>query len=167
MYPPLDATSNSAGGKGPAGIQWELVDRKWEGSDIPKSILEAGELFSERVRMTRAVRQLWEERERFLKFERGWQAPEDDSEIDGLDLDELSLSEREEIAAVRRGGRTAPSSVASDIGIDLGPDSNISPDVQRRLVSVENFYVRTSCTTVRDSQLRKARSGRRCLTYSL
>ncbi|GKT85004.1 LOW QUALITY PROTEIN: required for hyphal anastomosis [Colletotrichum tofieldiae] len=72
MYPPLDGTSNSAGGKGGAGLQEQLVGRRWEGSDIPASILEAGELFSKRVRMTRATRQLWEERESFLKFERGW-----------------------------------------------------------------------------------------------
>ena len=57
MYPPLDATSNSAGGKGIAGLQDLLVGRKWEGSDIPASILEAGELFSRRVRMTRATSQ--------------------------------------------------------------------------------------------------------------
>ena len=48
------------------------MGRKWEGSEIPASILEAGELFAKRTKMTRAMRQLWDEREAFLKFERGW-----------------------------------------------------------------------------------------------
>ncbi|KAI9683911.1 MAG: Factor arrest protein 11 [Trizodia sp. TS-e1964] len=72
LYPPLDGSSNSAGGKGSAGLQETLVGKKWEGSDIPASILEAGKLFASRMRMTRAMRQLWEERELFMKFERGW-----------------------------------------------------------------------------------------------
>ena len=52
MYPPLDASSNGAGGKGQSGLQDLLVGRKWEGSDVPASILEAGELFSKRVMMS-------------------------------------------------------------------------------------------------------------------
>ncbi|CCU76607.1 putative Blumeria specific protein/putative protein required for hyphal anastomosis [Blumeria hordei DH14] len=43
IYPPLDSSSNSAGGKGLAGLQELIVGRKWKGSDIPKSILEAGD----------------------------------------------------------------------------------------------------------------------------
>ena len=41
--------------------------------------------------MTRATRQLWEERERFLKFERGWDPSDDD--IEELDLDVLALED--------------------------------------------------------------------------
>jgi hypothetical protein len=72
LYPPLDDTSNNIGGKGSTEIQDLMVGKKWEGSDIPASIIEAGQLFASRMRMTRAMRQLWEERELFLKDERGW-----------------------------------------------------------------------------------------------
>lgn len=72
MYPPLDDTSNNIGGKGSTEMQDLMVGKKWEGSDIPASIIEAGQLFASRMRMTRAMRQLWEERELFLKYERGW-----------------------------------------------------------------------------------------------
>jgi Domain of unknown function (DUF3402)/N1221-like protein len=72
LYPPLDDTSNNIGGKGSTEMQDLMVGKKWEGSDIPASIIEAGQLFASRMRMTRAMRQLWEERELFLKDERGW-----------------------------------------------------------------------------------------------
>ncbi|KAI1498230.1 hypothetical protein F5X99DRAFT_412311 [Biscogniauxia marginata] len=137
MYPPLDATSNSAGGKGGAGLQEFLVGRKWEGSDVPASILEAGELFSRRVRMTRATRQLWEERERFQKFERGWDPSDDD--IEELDLDALSLDDDiddekllETIEKRRRKAQGAE--------IDYGPNADIDGEVKRRLEAVEAFY---------------------------
>lgn len=39
---------------------------------IPQSIIEAGELFASRVRNTPAIIQLWEERDRFIKSERGY-----------------------------------------------------------------------------------------------
>ncbi|RYP27790.1 hypothetical protein DL767_007502 [Monosporascus sp. MG133] len=140
MYPPLDATSNSAGGKGGAGLQDALVGRKWEGSDVPASILEAGELFSKRVRMTRATRQLWEERERFLKFERGWDPSDDD--IDDLSLDSLSLEDDidddkllEKIEERRK--------KAQGRGIDLGPNPNLDGSIVRRLEAVEAFYEAT------------------------
>jgi hypothetical protein len=145
LYPPLDATSNTAGGKGPSGIQGMLVGRKWEGSDIPSSILEAGELFSKRVRMTRATRQLWEEREAFLKFERGWDPDEDedgdpDADIDEISLDELTLEERKEIQALRREMREAWAPPAKPV--DYGPnEERVGEEVKRQLIAVENFYV--------------------------
>lgn len=49
MYLLLDSTSNSARGKGVVGQQGQLVSRKWKGSEIPKSILKAGELFVGRM----------------------------------------------------------------------------------------------------------------------
>lgn len=146
MYPPLDATSNSAGGKGGAGLQEQLVGRRWEGSDIPASILEAGELFSKRVRMTRATRQLWEEREGFLKFERGWEAEDSDDDVDSLDLEGLSLEEKQEIAALKAETRAeerreAQVSVRGP-EIDCGPAADkVSDEVKRRLLAVESFYV--------------------------
>jgi hypothetical protein len=143
MYPPLDATSNSAGGKGMAGIDDSVVSRRWEGSDIPASILEAGELFSTRVRMTRATRQMWEERERFLRFERGWlEADDDDDEIEDLDLDELSLEEREVLKEIRAEDRAEKRNLGADPEVDYGPHpENLSHRDKQRLLAVEDFYV--------------------------
>lgn len=145
LYPPLDATSNSAGGKGEAGVQGQFVSRKWEGSDIPASILEAGDIFSKRVRMTRATRQLWEERETFIKFDRGWDPDEDDDDdeeddIDELFLDELSEDERKEIEALRKGKKEKPPPPLKPV--DFGPNENLSDEVRRQLIAVEEFYVR-------------------------
>ncbi|KAI8286623.1 hypothetical protein K4K60_000265 [Colletotrichum sp. SAR11_57] len=144
MYPPLDATSNSAGGKGGAGLQEQLVGRKWEGSDIPASILEAGELFSKRVRMTRATRQLWEERESFLKFERGWEADDNDSDVEDLDLEGLTLEEKQEIAAMKAETKAEERREAGftiqEPEIDCGPSGQVSDEVKRRLLAVDSFY---------------------------
>jgi hypothetical protein len=130
MYPPLDSTSNSAGGKGAAGLQELLVGRKWEGSDIPRSILEAGDLFAKRMRMTRAMRQLWDEREKFLKFERGWDGEDDDVDVDELDLDtilskKLSLQETKHMKPE----------------VDCGPNPAVSDKVKQKLELIEQFYV--------------------------
>lgn len=43
---------------------------------VPKSIKEAGDLFSRRTRISLAMRQLWKEREAFERYGRGWQADE-------------------------------------------------------------------------------------------
>lgn len=152
LYPPLDATSNSAGGKGEAGIQGQFISRRWEGSDIPASILEAGDIFSRRVRMTRATRQLWEERETFIKFDRGWNPDEDDDDddeddIEELFLDELSEDERKEIEALRKGTKEKPPPPSKPV--DFGPnEESLSEEVRRQLAAVEEFYVRTLCGTM-------------------
>ncbi|KAK7608678.1 hypothetical protein BKA81DRAFT_297942 [Phyllosticta paracitricarpa] len=86
LYPPLDESSNNLGGKGSTDLQDMLVGRKWQGSDIPTSISEAAELFANRMRATRAMKQLWEERDLFMKYERGWVGPED-GDIEPLELD--------------------------------------------------------------------------------
>ncbi|KAI1003552.1 hypothetical protein K3495_g4656 [Podosphaera aphanis] len=121
MYPPLDSTSNSAGGKGQARLQELLVGRKWDGSDIPKSILEAGDLFSKRMRMTRAIRQLWDEREKFLRFERRWDES-DDEDVSENDLE--SPSEKK---------FTKPQ-------VDYGPNENVTAAVKEKLDLVECVY---------------------------
>jgi len=105
LYPPLDSESNSIGGKGSTQYQDATVGRKWEGSDVPQSILEAGELFASRMRMTRAMRQLWKERDEFMKYDRGWnseskeqtqqrQAKKDQDEADGDKLEDPDLQNR-------------------------------------------------------------------------
>lgn len=148
MYPPLDATSNGAGGKGSAALQDALVGRRWEGSDVPSSILEAGELFSNRVRMTRAARQLWEEREKFLKFERGWDAADEETAdldiIDELDLSSLTLEEREELGLVKP-SESSQKAKRSEADVDYGPrETELNERVKQRLDALETFYVSIS-----------------------
>ncbi len=118
----------------------EVVNRRWEGSDIPASILEAGELFSTRVRMTRATRQLWDERERFLKFERGWDTDDEDDEIEDLDLNELTLEEKELLKEAKAGEDRVPKPPENHV--DFGPRADdLDQRDRQRLESVENFYV--------------------------
>ena len=145
LYPPLDATSNSAGGKGLLGLHDATVSRRWEGSDIPASILEAGELFSTRVRMTRATRQLWEEREKFLKYERGWDPAnidDEDLEIEELDLNELSLEEREILKGLKAEDKQQLMPPEDEKEVDFGPNPDLlSKRDKERLRAVEQFYV--------------------------
>ncbi|KAI0108692.1 hypothetical protein GGR51DRAFT_123558 [Nemania sp. FL0031] len=141
LYPPLDETSNSAGGKGAAGFQQALVGRKWEGSDVPASILEAGELFSKRVRMTRATRQLWEQRQLFQRFERGWDPPEDENDdITDFDLDALGPDDDNVDLDKLLNFITNRQSKPQVSTIDYGPDPGVSTDIKRRLEAVEEFY---------------------------
>ena len=155
LYPPLDETSNQLGGKGTTDLQDALVGRKWTGSDIPASILEAAELFSKRMRATRSMKQLWEERVAFMKFERGWEGidvekskkeaeekPKDDQDDDitdieslDLDLDGLDLdSDGEGIldAPIKEEKKEAPKATAPPLLFDGSVDD--------RLQKVENFY---------------------------
>ena len=144
LYPPLDSSSNDLGGKGNAEIQDKLVGKKWQGSDIPASILEAAQLFASRMRMSRSLRQLWNVREDFVRFERGWEGGKktegDDDHTYGLDeeLMELALNQ---------------ASVDSDEPDNLaGEDSPIhsssatrpetdDEQVQGRLDAIELYYV--------------------------
>ena len=64
LYPPRDSSASSVWGK----VEVGGVDV----TSMPESILEAGELFQRRVRVTLAMRHLWKEREEFLRHERGW-----------------------------------------------------------------------------------------------
>ncbi|PGH17271.1 hypothetical protein AJ80_04913 [Polytolypa hystricis UAMH7299] len=130
MYPPLDESSNDIGGRGSGSMQDSLVGKRWEGSDVPASIIEAGQLFSSRMKMTRAIRQLWEERERFMRYDRGWDA-------------------REPSGATTT---TSATRFGEDVDMDDAPRDKHSAmpstptketddeDVQKRLDAVEDFY---------------------------
>jgi len=153
MYPPLDATSNTAGGKGPSGFHGTAVGRKWEGSDVPASVLEAGEIFSRRVRMSRATRQLWDETERFKKYERGWDEDEANPDItEELDLSELTLEERKMIQEAMKEDRAEIATEeemkedrkikqkSQEKEVDYGP-GEVSDTIKRRLDALDAFYV--------------------------
>lgn len=136
LYPPPDDTSDTLGGKGDAGLQNKLVGRRWEGSDVPASILEAGQLFASRMRMTRSIRQLWDVRERYIKYERGWE--EQDKEDDGCsqedsELDDDDDQDPEEAKSCKEveGAETPPN--------EMGSDNDL---VQQRLNAIDDFYVR-------------------------
>lgn len=135
MYPPLDGSSNKIGGKGSSEQQDELVGKKWEGSDVPASIIEAGRLFSSHVKMTRAIRQLWEEREKFMKFERGWNSEDAKYQVE-----------------FNSDGESSKSSLATNDQIEQkkhAPETG-NKDIQRRLDAVERFYVCTVFSSVKN-----------------
>lgn len=124
LYPPLDDSSNNIGGKGTTEFQDLMVGKKWEGSDIPASIIEAGQLFASRMRMTRAMRQLWKERELFLKDDRGWEDKTPTHKDDKSNTDvETDLKEPIQTAPLDEDGKAA------------------LEDLNGRLAVVENFYV--------------------------
>lgn len=127
MYPPLDDSSNNIGGKGTSEMQDTLVGKKWEGSDVPASIIEAGKLFSSHVKMTRAIQQLWEERERFIKYERGWN-------VDSTVGDDVASDENHSDPT------TMPPENLRDSRGPKPPETE-NEDIQRRLNEVEGFYV--------------------------
>lgn len=113
LYPPLDSPGDGADPSVNAALQGTYHFKKWERSDVPASILEAGELFAGRMRMSRALRQLWEERERYLRFERGWTGVNEDVKLDDSN------------------------------GYHTKDAQNLDPEVTRRLDVVEEFYVST------------------------
>jgi hypothetical protein len=128
LYPPLDASSNNIGGKGTSALQDLMVGRKWDGSDIPTSIIEAGQLFASRMRMTRAIRQLWAERELFLRHDRGWNRQ--DFAIDVAEIEETE----DPIEDLKLDSKFS----------EKGDDEKImsDQDLNVRLGTVETFYVR-------------------------
>ena len=134
LYPPLDDASNTVGGKGKAELKDQLVGKRWEGSDVPASILEAGQLFASRMRMSRSIRQLWDVREKFIKYERGWNGKDEENEE--MQSTKLTATDDEksnvpnEILHANNGAKREKET------------ENVS--VQRRLDAVEQYYV---CST--------------------
>ena len=136
LYPPLDETSNTLGGKGNAELQDQLVGKRWEGSDVPASILEAGQLFASRMRMSRSIRQLWDVRERFIRHERGWNEVTKEIASNGssgsvFDEDESDESER----------KAGSSTVAAERKVSISHQEIPDEEVQDRLNTIEEFYV--------------------------
>ena len=134
LYPPLDGTSNTVGGKGNADIQDQLVGKRWEGSDVPASILEAGQLFASRMRMSRSIRQLWDVREKFIKYERGWNRSRDDCdslhEYSDFEADDKDVEDEAE----RSGALSSDEAQKQEKETD-------NEEVQKRLDLIKSFYV--------------------------
>lgn len=130
LYPPLDDASNTVGGKGKAELQDQLVGKRWEGSDVPASILEAGQLFASRMRMSRSIRQLWDVREKYIKYERGWNGTgKENEEIRSTNLTNVVQKKEtsDEVLHPNNGPKREKET------------ENVS--VQRRLNAVEQYYV--------------------------
>ena len=120
LYPPLDENSNELGGKGSTELQDALVGRRWEGTDIPTSILEAAELFAKRMRATRGMKQLWETRVDYMKYERGWKG---EANLDNNDVDDFELVPEPAKEETAEQGEPLPQT-----------------DEERKLAAVNNFY---------------------------
>lgn len=152
LYPPLDGLSTVVGGKGNAELQDQLLGKRWEGGDVPASIVEAGQLFASRMRMSRSIRQLWNVREKYIKHERGWdeasRSNEETSENSEIDEDSENS---EKVSSLR--DVIQPADETEDL------------EVRRRLDAIEKFYVSTSQIT--SEQLLTDSSAILYLTYSL
>ena len=130
LHPPLDTSSNAIVGKYDTRLQ-DLVGRDWTGNDVPASILEAGQLFASRMRMSRSLRQLWNVREEYLRYERGWEDMEQRGRLD-LNFDRLAFTQGE--SDERPTEQVRPDGKAN---CEETEDEN----VQGRLLAVESFYV--------------------------
>jgi hypothetical protein len=106
--------------------------------------------------MTRAMRQLWQEREHFMQYDRGWNSEDaahfPDNISDDLpdDFEHLDLSGDEEKAEPK------PKPVEKETD---------DPDIQRRLDAVDSFYVSALSRARSDFRLLFTRP-RLYLTYS-
>ncbi|KKY19129.1 putative pheromone-dependent cell cycle arrest protein far11 [Phaeomoniella chlamydospora] len=144
LYPPLDNTSNEIGGKGSSNLQDTLVSKRWEGSDVPASIIEAGQLFASRMRMTRAMRQLWTERELSMKDDRGWlhqpkKLPGSESSITP-DEQKKDVDGEDAPPGVADGGeKQTKSNVPVEDKEDHLEETN-DPETNTRLRLIEDFY---------------------------
>ena len=149
LYPPLDDTSNTVGGKGNAELQDQLVGKRWEGGDVPASILEAGQLFASRMRMSRSIRQLWGVREKYIESERGWNGLPKDGHDPLRETSEQSLKDGQEDDQDNDQDNDDESEtglgqdyVDSDPGSQVESDSVGDPVMQKRLDTIDRFYVR-------------------------
>lgn len=78
LYPP---TTSAVDTTRPSPMWW-TEDGDGEGACVPTSIKEAGDLFSSRLRVTLAMKQLWQEKEAFDKARRGWSVGEEEAELE-------------------------------------------------------------------------------------
>ena len=131
LYPPLDDSTNQLGGKGSTILQDSLVGKGWAGNEIPASILEAAELFAKRMRATRAMKQLWQERVSFMKYERGWTGSNGDEAVERLEFSQ------EQIENADSADKERPSSPEEESERGETGDANIDS----RLDAVEGYYV--------------------------
>ena len=141
LYPPVDGSANLIGGKGNAKGMERIIGKRWDGTDVPASIQEAGQLFASRMRMSRSLRQMWDVREKFVEYERGWDGNEDKK-------DECSSDASDSEDGSEKGSEKAEKHGSKDHSLDEArvkkEKETDNVDVQRRLDVVEAFYVSPS-----------------------
>ncbi|KAL8836442.1 MAG: hypothetical protein Q9170_002930 [Blastenia crenularia] len=135
LYPPLDESCSIISGKGQAELQDQLLRKRWEGSDVPASILEAGQLFASRMRMSRSIRQLWDVRERFIRHERGWDEVSKDNASNGSSG---SMNDEDDNDMAEDNANTSNVAV-EEVGED-NRQQTTDTGVPRRLDAIESFY---------------------------
>ena len=135
LYPPIDHIGSPLDGK---TTHDTLLGDNWDGTDVPASILEAGQLFASRMRMSRSLRQLWNVREAYIKFERGWDHSKLQDDIHNLQIEGLNL-DFDESASSNSGENGVPIVITPEEPNSDAADS----DVHQRLDAVEEFYVRS------------------------
>ena len=155
LYPPPNGSDSRKIDIAGGGTQpWRVQDSRWDDSDVPASILEAGSLFASRMRMSRGLRQLWEVREEYIKAERGWhesleegEADSDPASSDEEEVERLYLQEREQSSLGgnvqdQRDGKDQSGS-KHDLEQPRVEYKNETDDreVNRRLKAVDDFYV--------------------------
>ena len=114
---------------------------------MPASILEAGQLFASRMRMSRSLRQLWDVRERYIKEERGW--GEDDTvgkngclASDNVDSDEeASLLEESSSSGDENAHEKVKKGLFSGEQSAKHPKETKNETVRSRLDAVNDYYV--------------------------
>ncbi|KAL6719679.1 Factor arrest protein 11 [Lecanora helva] len=140
LYPPLDDASNGTSSRTNTALQGQVDGGSWEGRDVPASILEAGQLFASRMRMSRSIRQLWDVREKYIKYERGWHGLSGETnhssrKISKIDADDEK--ENEQDSDDRSDGRADKEVEQAKTGPDRDLDDRA---LQRRLAAIDDFY---------------------------
>lgn len=156
LYPPPGEPRSIIDNKADNVLFRRVQDARWDNSDVPASILEAGSLFASRMRMSRSLQQLWDVREEFIKAERGWNESVAESEAtlaqvspDEEDLDRSYLEDRNgpvkqavyegEEQEARPGPDTATRQSVDEATLPKRETEN--EEVQRRLDCINQFYV--------------------------
>ena len=89
------------------------------------------------MRMSRSIRQLWDVREKFIEYERGWNRSKDDHDL----LHEDSETENDDDNPK---GSAEPHSARSRDEETKREKETDNEEVQRRLDAVNSFYVGTT-----------------------
>lgn len=85
LYPPVNVSGDPFGDSMPSDLPNYDSSKDWDADFVPASILEAGNLFSQRSRLTLASKQLWDEKECYLAYERGLSQETAGVQVSGAD----------------------------------------------------------------------------------
>ena len=152
LFPPIEDNEITLGES--AKLHEKLIGKRWQDGNVPASILEAGQLFASRMRMSRSIRQLWDVRERYIREERGWGGTEtnadgtykslddvdDDDENDNDEHDDDDGDSELESPVCNEKEANSKAGCNGQHGHDRPKESD-DDEAQARLDGVDNFYV--------------------------